>query len=179
VDSTSANGAATFSGCARVGDSRQCLGHRVPPEDWFGFDPHAEGQINDDLPVVLLEPEQAVGQISEHGMPAVETELPPPAVGIDNVRPFPAPTSTTDASLQLARQMTRLVAEAKQQLHSTAHDIVSQMAKAEQRDAFEQWEQKFAAARAEISNEAERALSGFKKRLMNGRARRTPQPPKD
>jgi len=112
-------------------------------------------------------------------MPAVETELPPPAVGVDNVRPFPAPSSTTDASLQLARQMTRLVAEAKQQLHSTAHDIVSQLAKAEQQDAFEQWEQKFAAARAEISNEAERALSRIQKEMMNGRARRTPQPPKD
>jgi len=140
-------------------------GIAFPPEDWFGFDPHAEGADHDDLPVVLLEPEQAAGQISEHGMPAVETELPPPAVGIDNVRPFPAPTSTTDASLQLARQMTRLVAEAKQQLHSTAHDIVSQMAKAEQRDAFEQWEQKFAAARAEISNEAERALSRIQKEI--------------
>src|SRR5213595_560524 len=59
-------------------------GIAFPPEDWFGFDPHAEGQINADLPVVLLEPGQA-GQISEHGMPAVETELPPPAVGVDNV----------------------------------------------------------------------------------------------
>src|SRR5438552_8861644 len=140
-------------------------GIAFPPEDWFGFDPQAERQINAELPVVLLEPEQAAGQISEHGMPAVETELPPPAVGIDNVRPFPAPTSTTDASLQLARQMTRLVAEAKQQLHSTAHDIASQMAKAEQRDAFEQWEQKFAAARAEISNEAERALERIQKEI--------------
>src|SRR2546430_514305 len=134
-------------------------GIAFPPEDWFGFDPQAERQINADLPVVLLEPEEAAGQISEHGMPAVETELPPPAVGVDNVRPFPAPSSTTDASLQLARQLTRLVAEAKQQLHSTAHDIVSQLAAAEQRDAFEQWEQKFAAARAEISNEAERVES--------------------
>src|SRR5258708_16469288 len=80
-------------------------GIAFPPEDWFGFDPQAERQINAELPVVLFEPEQAAGQISEHGMPAVETELPPPAVGVDNVRPFPAPTSTTDASLQLARQM--------------------------------------------------------------------------
>src|SRR2546430_6211731 len=140
-------------------------GIAFPPEDWFGFDPQAERQINADLPVVLLEPEEAAGQISEHGMPAVETELPPPAVGVDNVRPFPAPTSTTDASLQLARQLTRLVAEAKQQLHSTAHDIVSQMAAAEQRDAFEQWEQKILAARAEISNEAERALSRIQKEI--------------
>src|SRR5207237_5401163 len=31
-------------------------GIAFPPEDWFGFDPHAEGQISGDLPVVLLEP---------------------------------------------------------------------------------------------------------------------------
>src|SRR5216684_5230125 len=49
-------------------------GIAFPPEDWFGFDPHAERQIGAEVPVVLLEPEQA-GQISEHGMPAVETEL--------------------------------------------------------------------------------------------------------
>src|SRR5258708_5389374 len=64
-------------------------GIAFPPEDWFGFDPHAEGQINDDLPVVLLEPEQAAGQISEHGMPSVGYEMPPTAVGIDQAPPLP------------------------------------------------------------------------------------------
>src|SRR5262252_8270812 len=73
-------------------------GIAFPPEDWFGFDPEAVRQIAAELPA---------------------------AVGIDNIRQFPAPTSTTDASLQLARQVTRLVAEAKQQLHATALDIVS------------------------------------------------------
>ena len=140
-------------------------GIAFPPEDWFGFDPQAERQIDEELPVVLLEQEPGAGHPTEQILPTLEPELPPPAVGIDNVRAFPAPTSTTDASLQLARQVTRLVAEAKQQLHSTAHDIVSQMAKAEQRDAFEQWEQKFAAARAEISNEAERALERIQKEI--------------
>src|SRR5437899_2938950 len=140
-------------------------GIAFPPEDWFGFDPQAERQINAELPVVLLEQEPSAGHSTEQILPALEPELPPPAVGIDNVRTFPAPASTTDASLQLARQVTRLVGEAKQQLHSTAHDIVSQMAKAEQRDAFEQWEQKFAAARAEISNEAERALERIQKEI--------------
>src|SRR5438309_7953768 len=140
-------------------------GIAFPPEDWFGFDPQAERQIDEELPVVLLEQEPGAGHPTEQILPTLEPELPPAAVGVDNVRPFPAPTSTTDASLQLARQMTRLVAEAKQQLHSTAHDIVSQMAAAEQRDAFEQWEQKFLAARAEISNEAERALSRIQKEI--------------
>jgi hypothetical protein len=140
-------------------------GIAFPPEDWFGFNPNAERQITAELPVVMLEPEQGGGQISEPNLPTVEHEMPPPAVGVDNVRPFPAPTSATDASLQLARQLTRLVAEAKQQLHATAHEIVSQMAAAEQRDAFEQWEQKFAAARAEISNEAERALERIQREI--------------
>jgi len=52
------------------------------------------------------------------------------------------------------------------------------MAKAEQRTLSSSGA-KVAAARAEISNEANAHSRGFKKRLMNGRARRTPQPPKD
>lgn len=132
-------------------------GIAFPPEDWFGFDPHGERQITSSHPIVS-DPQVAAAFRAEMGVPAGEVELPPPAVGIDNVRQFPVPTSTTDASLQLARQVTRLVADAKQQIHSTAHEVVSQIVAAEQRDAFEQWEQKFAAARAEVSNEADRAV---------------------
>src|SRR6266568_4321622 len=44
-----------------------------------------------------------------------EAEL-PTAIEADNLRVFPSPTNTTDASLQLARQVARLVADAKQQL---------------------------------------------------------------
>jgi hypothetical protein len=140
-------------------------GIAFPPEDWFGFDPEAErqGAVN-----LTLEPTPADSSAplnSEQGMPAIETELPPPAVGTDNVRVFPAPVSTTDASLQLARHVTRLVAEAKQQIHSTAHEVVSQTVAAEQREAFEQWEQKFAAARAEVSNEADRAIEKIQKEI--------------
>ena len=140
-------------------------GIAFPPEDWFGFDPNAARQIAAELPIATPEHEPAEAHPAEHHTAGIEPELPPPAVGIDNIRQFPAPTSTTDASLQLARQVTRLVAEAKQQLHATAHDIVSQLAAAEQRDAFEQWEQKFAAARAEISNEAERAIERIQKEI--------------
>ena len=140
-------------------------GIAFPPDDWFGFDPNAERQITAELPVTALEQEPTEVPAAEPSAPTIEPELPPPAVGIDNIRQFPAPTSTTDASLQLARQVTRLVAEAKQQLHTTAHDIVSQLAAAEQRDAFEQWEQKFAAARTEISNEAERAIDRIQKEI--------------
>lgn len=137
-------------------------GIAFPPEDWFGFDPQGERQISPKVSVDA-DAEAAAALRHEMGVPAGEVELPPPAVGIDNVRQFPAPTSTTDASLQLARQVTRLVADAKQQINSTAHEVVSQAAAAEQREAFEQWEQKFAAARAEVANEADRAVERIQK----------------
>src|SRR5262249_24460331 len=140
-------------------------GIAFPPEDWFGFDPNAERQTTVTLQIENPPLESGVSGAGEPVLPAIETELPPPAVGIDNVRSFPAPASTTDASLQLARQMSRLLAEAKQQLQATAHDVVSQAAAAEQREAFEQWEQKFAAARAEVSNEADRALERIQKEI--------------
>jgi len=140
-------------------------GIAFPPEDWFGFDPESERQVAVNLTLEPTAPDSSAAPHGEHGMPAIETELPPPAVGTDNVRVFPAPSSTTDASLQLARQVTRLVAEAKQQIHSTAHEVVSQVVAAEQRVAFEQWEQKFAAARAEVSNEADRAVERIQKEI--------------
>src|SRR5579859_6971011 len=140
-------------------------GIAFPPEDWFGFNPNAEKQIPANMPVEHAAPEPIASETEEHAMPPIETELPPPAVGIDNVRIFPAPTSTTDASLQLARQVTRLVGEAKQQLQSSAKEYASQAVAAEQREAFEQWEQKFAAARAEVSNEADRALEKIQKEI--------------
>ncbi len=140
-------------------------GIAFPPEDWFGFDPDAEQHRTVNLTLEPTPADSSAALNSEQGMPPIETELPPPAVGTDNVRVFPAPTSATDASLQLARQMTRLVAEAKQQIHSTAHEVVSQVVAAEQRIAFEQWEQKFAAARAEVSNEADRAVERIQKEI--------------
>ena len=140
-------------------------GIAFPPEDWFGFNPNAEKQIPPSLPVEGEAAEPIASPAEEHVMPSIETELPPPAVGADNVRVFPVPTSTTDASLQLARQVTRLVADAKQQLQSSAKEYASQAAAAEQREAFEQWEQKFAAARAEVSNEADRAVEKIQKEI--------------
>ncbi|HYK38815.1 MAG TPA: hypothetical protein VEU98_02255, partial [Candidatus Eremiobacteraceae bacterium] len=137
-------------------------GIAFPPEDWFGFDPKGERQITQKLSAEA-DAEAAASLRNEMGVPAGEMELPPPAVGIDNLRQFPAPTSTTDASLQLARQVTRLVADAKQQINTTVHEAVSQAVAAEQRDAFGQWEQKFAAARSEVVNEADRAVERIQK----------------
>jgi hypothetical protein len=63
--------------------------------------------------------------------------------------------------LQLARQVARLVADAKQQIQATAQEAASQAVSAERRLSFEQWEQKFAAGRAEIANETAHAIEKF------------------
>src|SRR6266481_2428473 len=130
-----------------------------PPEDWTSF-PEA-GQIvmkldtgseTSQMPASAAEPDAA----SHLG----ETELPPP-VEADNLRVFPSPASATDASLQLARQVARLVADAKQQIQAATREAASQAVSAERRLSFEQWEQKFAAGRAEIQNETDQAIEKF------------------
>src|SRR5262249_5088271 len=55
--------------------------------------------------------------------------------------------------------------EGKEELQSSAKEYASQAVAAEQREAFEQWEQKFAAARAEVSNEADRAIEKIQKEI--------------
>src|SRR6267143_2201957 len=130
-----------------------------PPEDWTGF-PEA-GQF-----VMKLD---APPESSPLPPQATESEVVPqlneadllPAAEADNLRVFPTPASTTDASLQLARQVARLVADAKQQIQATAQEAASQAVSAERRLSFEQWEQKFAAGRAEIANETAHAIEKF------------------
>jgi hypothetical protein len=134
-------------------------GIAFPPEDWTA---------SPETTQVVMKLDAAHG--TPPSPPAVaETDAashlgepePPPAAGADNLRVFPSPTSTTDASLQLARQVARLVADAKQQIQATAQEAASQAVSAERRLSFEQWEQKFAAGRAEIANETAHAIEKF------------------
>src|SRR5258707_12924297 len=81
----------------------------------------------------------------------------PPATGPDNVRVFPSPASATDASLQLARQVARLVADAKQQIQAATREAASQAASAERRAGFGQGGGKVGAGAAEFENETEKA----------------------
>src|SRR5438309_2767105 len=132
-------------------------GIAFPPEDWVA---------SPEMTQVVMKLDAA------HGTPPVpppvaeadaashlgEAELPPTA---DNLRLFPSPTSATDASLQLARQVARLVADAKQQIQAATREAASQAVSAERRLSFEQWEQKFAAGRAEIENETAQAIEKF------------------
>ena len=134
-------------------------GIAFPPEDWFPFPDLAPtvtkmgtGEEAPQLPEPAPEGELA--------QPLSEAEL-RPANGADNLMVFPSPTSTTDASLQLARQVARLMADAKQQIQAATQEAASQAVSAERRLTFEQWEQKFAAARAEIANEEARAIEKF------------------
>src|SRR3989442_9982150 len=130
-----------------------------PPEDWSAFSDMAQVVIKLDAapetppsPPAVSEPD-----MTQH---LGEAEI-PAAAGADNLRVFPSPASTTDASLQLARQVARLVADAKQQIQAATREAASQAVSAERRLSFEQWEQKFAAGRAEIENETAQAIEKF------------------
>src|SRR6266478_3424433 len=134
-------------------------GIAFPPEDWFAFPDTVPVVTSTEaapetpqLPPPVPEPEDTAA-LNEAELPTV--------IEADNLRVFPSPTNTTDASLQLARQVARLVADAKQQLLAASREAASQAVSAERRLSFEQWEQKFAAGREEIGNEAARAIEKF------------------
>jgi len=131
-------------------------GIAFPPEDWFGFPDATQPGVKSEAVHEPAHMEPPPGE-SGSNMPLGESEL-PPAIGSDNLRVFPSPGSATDASLQLARQVARLLADAKQQIQTAAREAASHAVSAEHRLSFEQWEQKFAAARAEVANEASRAI---------------------
>jgi hypothetical protein len=135
-------------------------GIAFPPEDWFAFPEGVEVPPVLDgvpepppLPVTTTSPPPEV----EVPVPVSEAEIPLISTN-DNLRVFPSPASATDASLQLARQVARLVADARQQIQAAAQEAASQAVSAERRLSFDQWEQKFAAGRVEIGNETARAL---------------------
>jgi hypothetical protein len=131
-------------------------GIAFPPEDWFAFSAATQVGIKPD-PAQEAPAPSGPGAETEIVMALDEPDAQPTA-GPDNVRVFPSPASTTDASLQLARQVARLVADAKQQIQAATREAASQAVSAERRLSFEQWEQKFAAGRTEIANEAERII---------------------
>src|SRR5437867_344865 len=80
-------------------------GIAFPPEDWFGF-PEAGSLLTPGH--ATPEPAEAAAAAApgemEFSLPLHEGE----AAGPDNLRVMPAPGRTTDASLQLARQVARL-----------------------------------------------------------------------
>jgi hypothetical protein len=131
-------------------------GIAFPPEDWFGFQ-----ELGASLPGAIGAPEMPTQPVM--GMPLLDA----PALeenisgAPDNLRVFPAPASATDASLQLARQVARLLAEAKQQIQAASREAAVHAVAAERRLAFEQWEQKFSAFREEIGRETAQAIDSI------------------
>src|SRR5467141_2127951 len=145
-------------------------GIAFPPDDWFAF-PDAVSPAVDALGVAHLtehsQPStEAVEQTHESPSPAAEADfdLPLPdthAASVhhsERLRAFPAPASTTDASMQLARQVTRLLADARQQIYAAAREAGAQAVSAEHRVTAEQWDQKMAADREILSREAAATL---------------------
>jgi hypothetical protein len=134
-------------------------GIAFPPEDWIGFQ-----ELSASLPGAIGSPEMPTPPM---GTPPLDTHASggPESENIsgapDNVRVFPAPTSTTDASMQLARQVARLLSEAKQQIQAASREAAVHAVAAERRLAFEQWEQKFSAFREEIGRETAQAIDSI------------------
>jgi len=130
-----------------------------PPEDWgnFSLTAGARNHAAKDQDIILPLPEKSQEK-SADAQSSVEPELPPPAIGTDMLHVTPPAMSTTDASLQLARQVARLIADAKQQISAAAREAAAQAVATEQRTASEKWEQKFSAAQSDISTESGRAV---------------------
>jgi hypothetical protein len=132
-----------------------------PPEDWGSFALSASVKnfvASGDYENVQSMLEKSHEKLVEAGAPASEPDLPPPAIGTDTLHLLPNPVSTTDASLQLARQVARLVADAKQQISAAAREAAVQAVANESRAAAEKWEQQFATAQSDISTESGRAI---------------------
>ncbi|MGC2231081.1 MAG: hypothetical protein WBA09_06225 [Candidatus Acidiferrum sp.] len=129
-------------------------GIAFPPPDWF-----AAQETRPDLGA--HEPAQDAphrdSDPSEIHLPLNEPELASPPAP-DNLRVFPAPASATDASLQLARHMARLVADAKQQIQAAAREVAAQAVAAERRVSIEEWEQKISAAREQLNQQVSSAV---------------------
>src|SRR5256712_12946135 len=98
-------------------------GIAFPPEDWFAFPEGVQPAPKVDAPPeeaevasLAAEPEAAAGVHEAEG---------PPAIVGDNLRVFPSPASTTDASLQLAGPVARVVAAAWHQSQAAALEAAS------------------------------------------------------
>jgi hypothetical protein len=145
-------------------------GIAFPPEDWFAFPDAASPAA--DAAAAVHSPEhwehstEAAEQLHESHSQAAEADfnLPLSDAGTssehysERLRAFPAPASTTDASMQLARQVTRLLADARQQIYAAAREAGAQAVSAEHRVTAEHWEQKIAADRDILSREVAAAL---------------------
>ena len=140
-----------------------------PPEDWGNFTLTASAKTQRDEDIILPLAEKAE-KLADAQL-SVEAELPPAAIGTgrsfnsgfastnpETLHVLPPPISTTDASLQLARQVARLIADAKQQISAAAREAAAQAVATEQKTADEKWQHKITAAQSDISTQSERGV---------------------
>ena len=130
-------------------------GIAFPPDDWFAF-PEENKFLTNPASALDLPPSIGMPAPGEVPLPIVEAE--PGVATPDNLRVFPAPASATDASLQLARQVARLLSEAKQQIHSAAIEAATHAVAAERQQTVEEWERKYAGFREEVARETAHAI---------------------
>jgi hypothetical protein len=143
-----------------------------PPEDWFVFtEPEKEAAgvaaaygasqlFPGSAPADQGTPTQVHSATPETDFHVSLTE--PDLLAIfspDNVRVFPSPASTTDDS----RHVTRLLAEARQQIHAEAREAAAQAMSVERSISAEQWEQQIAEAREALSVELAGAIEKIQK----------------
>ena len=129
-------------------------GIAFPPPDWFL--PSESVQVSNAYQG-SADVAPKVSEAAEIHLPLTEPE-PAAMPAQDNLRVFPAPTSATDASLQLARHMARLVADAKQQIQTAAREVAAQAVAAERRASIEGWEKEFSIAREQLAQQVSGAI---------------------
>ena len=129
-------------------------GIAFPPPDWFA--PQEATRVSGTYESVHDAPPKN-SETTEIHLPLTEPE-PAPAPPQDNLRVFPAPASATDASLQLARHMARLMADAKQQLQAAAREVAAQAVAAERRVSIEEWEQRISVANEQLAENVSEAI---------------------
>jgi hypothetical protein len=130
-------------------------GIAFPPDDWFAF-PEENKFLTNPASALDLPPSIGMPAPGDTPLPIVEAE--PGVATPDNLRVFPAPASATDASLQLARQVARLLSEAKQQIHSAAVEAAAHAVASERQQTVEEWERKYAGFREEVARETAHAI---------------------
>ncbi len=152
-------------------------GIAFPPEDWFAqsdaaaaqsaaapIGTHATTHIELPLPPLTPPPlppadsSETEFHVSLTDSDAATAAASAQSMNPDNVRVFPSPASTTDASLQLARHVTRLLAEARQQIQAAAREAASQAVTAERTASAEQWDKRVAESRDSLQHEVTAAI---------------------
>ena len=121
-------------------------GIAFPPGDWFPFPDEASNQ---EIPTSGETPE------SESAAPAWKSEEPAPSQAAeseeDNLRVLPLPIGA-DPSVQISRQISRLVAEAKQQVQTTVRESTTRAVAAETRPLL-------AALQTQMKDAADKSVS--------------------